>query len=251
MIPVIIPFFGSIDQFNKCKQHLDDQTVEVEIFVRDNNKENIYFTAAINEGIGNYLDSDCKYMIILNQDMYLEPNAVEEMIKFMDSHPECGIAMPLQLSSQNPGVVTCAGGTQAFPHGVHLHGDIADFAEDKMIHWANGACMILRKETIRQIGLMDENFMLIGSDSDYCFTARARGWQIWAIAAAKGIHDHGLTSKTSDPTIESIKLHDMYYFGMKWLNGGLYRDLADNGHDQTPQEVDKIMNQLKNAIPNE
>lgn len=249
MIPVIIPFFGSDEQLNKCRQHLSDQTVDVDVFVRDNNKDNIYFTAAINEGIYKYLDADCKYMIILNQDMYLEPNAVEEMIKFMDAQPECGIAMPLQLSDTDPEVVICAGATQAFPHGVHIHGKLSDHSESKMIHWANGACLIIRKEMIRRIGLMDENFMLIGSDSDYCFTARSRGWQIWAIATARGIHEHGITSTTTDPNIESIKLHDMYYFGMKWLNGNLYRDLADNGHAQTPEEVDKIMKVFKNAIP--
>ncbi|MBW8015688.1 MAG: glycosyltransferase family 2 protein [Planctomycetes bacterium] len=249
MIPVIIPFFGSEDQLNKCKQHLSDQTVTVDIFVRDNNTDNRYFTAALNEGIANYLDSDCKYMIVLNQDMYLKPNAVEEMIKFMDNHPECGIAMPLQLSCNNPEIVICAGGTQAFPHGIHLHGNLSDFAEDKMIHWANGACMILRKEMIRQIGLMDENFVLIGSDSDYSFTARSRGWQIWAIASARGTHEHGVTSTTTDPAIEAIKIHDMYYFGMKWLNGNLYRDLADNGHMQTPQDVEEIMNTFKKVLP--
>ena len=249
MIPVIIPFFGSVDQLNKCKQHLEAQTVGVEIFIRDNNKDNVYFTAAINEGFSKYLDCDCEYIIILNQDMYLEPNAVEEMIKFMQTRTECGIAMPLQLSSKIPNRVICAGCTQAFPTGMHIHGTLEEFTEDKMIHWANGACWIVRKQMIRQIGLMDENFMLIGSDSDYCFTARSRGWQIWSIASARGVHEHGVTSNTNDPTIESIKLHDMYYFGMKWLNGDLYRDLADNGHKQTPQEIEKIMSVFKKAIP--
>jgi len=248
MVPVIIPLFGSVDQLNKCKQHLNDQTVPVEIFVHDNNTDNIYFTAAINKGISNYLDSDCKYMIILNQDMYLHPNAVEEMIKFMDANPECGIAMPIQLSSKHPETVTCAGGTQAFPYGIHLHGTLDDFGESKMIHWANGACMILRKDMIRQIGLMDENFMLIGSDSDYSFTARSRGWQVWMIASAQGIHDHGITTKTTDPKIEAIKVRDMYYFAIKWLNGNLYRDLADNGHAQTPEQIEEIINTYKKAL---
>lgn len=82
--------------------HIKSQTVPVEIFVRDNNDDNVYFTAAVNEGIKRYLGEDCKYILMLNQDMYLEPTAVEEMVTFMDSHPKCGIGAPLQLHSQNP-----------------------------------------------------------------------------------------------------------------------------------------------------
>ncbi|MGD9181456.1 MAG: glycosyltransferase, partial [Desulfobacterales bacterium] len=91
MIPVIIPFYKNKDQLEKCIAHLKNQTMPVEIFIRDNSEDNIFFTAAINEGIRNFLNQNCQYIIILNQDMYLESIAVEEMVKFIDSHPLCGI----------------------------------------------------------------------------------------------------------------------------------------------------------------
>jgi len=79
MIPTIIPYYKNKNQLEKCIAHLQKQTVEVEIFIRDNSEDNVNFTAAINEGIRKYLDQDCKYMIILNQDMYLERLAAEEI----------------------------------------------------------------------------------------------------------------------------------------------------------------------------
>jgi len=50
--------------------------------------------------------------------------------------------------------------------------------------------------------------------------------------------------------MEAIKARDMYYFGMKWINGNLYRELADNGHQQNQAEIDRIMAIFENSAPN-
>ncbi len=243
MIPVIIPAYQGGEQLEKCITHLKNQTAAVEIFVRDNSADNVYFTAAINQGIEKFLNEPCEYIIILNQDMYLEPNAVEKMAAFMDSRPQCGIGTPLQLHSENPAYVICAGCLEAFPAGRHQHGYLAEFTNDQQIIWGNGACMILRKQMIRQIGLMDKNFVFIGSDSDYCFTARSRGWQVWSIASARGIHEHGASGAAASPQISALKVKDMIYFGKKWLTGQLYKELAYE--KLSPEEVDDLMSQMR------
>ena len=246
MIPTIIPYYKNKNQLEKCIAHLKKQKVEVEIFIRDNSEDNVNFTAAINEGIRKYLDQDCKYMIILNQDMYLERLAAEEMVTFMDAHPECGIGAPLQLHSQNPEFVICGGSYEAFPLGKHQGGELSKFTEDEQIFWANGACMILRKEMIQEIGLLDENFVFIGSDSDYCFTARSRGWQVWRIAGARGIHEYGASGASANEDIEILKVKDVLHFGKKWLTGELYGEMAYEKY--VPQEVNSIMAQLKTVL---
>lgn len=243
MIPVIIPAYKNKDQLEKCITYLNNQTVPVEIFVRDNSDDNIYFTAAVNEGLRKYLEADCKYILILNQDMYLDPDAVEKMAAFMDIHPKCGIGAPLQLNSQDRNSVICAGGREAFPFGKHFCGNASNFIKDGQIFWANGACMILRKEMIREIGLLDEKLVFVGSDSDYSFTARSRGWQVWCIVSARGIHECGASGTISNPTIEALKIRDMVYFGEKWLTGELYGELAYKKYP--PKTVSSIMTQLK------
>ena len=81
MIPILIPHYQKIEQLSRCVLCLEEQSLPVEIFIRDNNHDNVFFTAAINEGIRKYLHQDCRYLIILNQDMYLEPQAVQEMLR--------------------------------------------------------------------------------------------------------------------------------------------------------------------------
>lgn len=245
MIPAIIPSYKNEDQLEKCIECLKKQTVAVEIFVRNNTHDNVYFTAAVNEGIKKYLQDDCRYMLVLNQDMYLQPDAVEVMVKFMDSHPKCGIATPLHLLKKNPDYVICAGCLEAFPEGMHQHGPLSNFMEDEQLFWGNGACMMFRKEMIQEIGFLDKNFIFIGSDSDYCYTARSRGWQVWRVAGAKGIHEPGASGITTDRKITLLKVKDMIYFSRKWLTGELYKHLSYEGKSYTSDMINSQVAQYE------
>ena len=247
MIPAIIPFYKNESQLARCRERLARQTVELEVFVRDNSVDNIYFTAAVNEGIRRYLDIPCEHILILNQDVYLEPDAVAELLACMDRHPDCGIAVPLQLHQRRKDQVVCGGCEDAFPFGKHRGGRISEFAADSETPWANGACMLLRKEMIREIGLLDRNLVFIGSDSDYCFTARARGWTVWVAVKARAVHEQGASGAVEDMAINLLKIKDMLYFGRKWLTGGLYRSLAAEGARLPSEAALQIMEQLEAA----
>ncbi len=247
MIPVIIPSYRRQDQLRKCLEHLSRQTIPVEVFIHENTRDNIYYTAAINKGIRKYLDKDCDYIVTLNQDMYMQPDAIEKIVLFMDSHPQCGIASPLQVHSDNPGYAIWGGGYEAFPAGRHKHGHLSEFESDEQVLWCNGSCMVLRKRMIEEIGLFDENMLFLGSDSDYCFTARSRNWQVWRVGSAKGTHEYGASGAGTDPGMEAIKASDMLYFGRKWLTGELYRSLAYEGSECTPATVTQMMADLESV----
>jgi GT2 family glycosyltransferase len=247
MIPVIIPFYKNRTQLHKCIQHLERQTVPVELFIRDNSTDNIFYTAAVNEGIRHFIHHPAQYRIVLNQDMYLKPDAVAKMVAFMDCHPRCGIGAPLQLYSGNPRYVIWGGSYEAFPVGRHQHGPIELFSTDEPVYWANGACMILRVEMIQDIGLLDNNLRFMGSDCDYSFTARARGWEVWRIAEASGIHEHGASGISNNPSLEALKAHDMLYFAHKWLSGNLYREMAWEGANCLPEHINDVIKSLQRA----
>lgn len=246
MIPVVIPFFRHRDKLDRCLAHLARQTRPVEPVVIDNNETNRYFTVAVNEGLKRGLASPSPYYLIMNQDMYLAEDAVERLVSFMDAHPRCGIASPLQLSTTSPGHVDFAGATEAFPLGFYLNGPRESFREDREVHWAGGGCLMLRAEMVREIGLLDPNMRFLGSDADYCFTARARGWSVWVVAAAAGHHDAG-SSKSVQPdlALERIKVDDILYFASKWLTGELYRHLAHEGPKLDAARVQAIVTHFR------
>lgn len=247
MIPVVIPFYRNKRQLDKCIDHIKSQSPPTEIFVRDNSEDNIYFTAAVNEGIKMFLDRlGWHYLIVLNQDMYLLPDSIHEMVLFMQSHPKCGIGMPVQVSQNDHNYATFAGGLQAFPIGMAFVGRVSRFSEDTEITWADAGCLILRRAMIKEIGLFDENLRFVGSDSDYCFTARSRGWQVWRIGKARGVHEKGQSATPyCGHNLNLIKAEDMIYFAEKWLKGGLYRNLVHESENCEIDRVEKEVNHLK------
>jgi GT2 family glycosyltransferase len=239
-VNVAIPYYKNRRQLDNCMLHLQKQSVPVQVFIHDNTENNIYFTRAINVALRTYLET-CpfeQYYIILNQDMYLEPKAIEEMCLFMDEHPQCGIGMPLQLSHTDPDKVIFGGGVQVFPVGTCAQGTISDYKDNCQIRWADGGCMILRTRMIREIGLFDENMQFVCSDADYSFTAWARGWQVWNIVNARGVHERGCAAEMHVSTELSIlKARDIDFFVRKWITGELYRKL---NHPSVPSKMEVI-----------
>jgi GT2 family glycosyltransferase len=249
MIGAIIPFYQRQDQLQQCLDCLKRQTVPVEIFVRDNSTDNILFTAAVNEGLTHFLKLDRNYFLIVNQDMYLRPDAVEQMILLMEKQPRCGIAAPLQLLAGDSDQVIC-GGLEAFPSGTFNMGPLAWFEADQAICWADGACMLLRREMVQEIGLLDANMAFIGSDSDYCFTARSRGWEVWSAAAARGTHERGGSGESANQALELQKIRDMLYFGEKWLSSKIYRKLAHPSEMSDPCDIENLCRRMRAILRN-
>lgn len=251
MIPVIIPFYKNRDQLDKCLEHLRNQTVRAQVYIHDNTDENIYFTRAVNVGLRAFLKSDPEepYIIILNQDMYLETGAVEEMVKFMDGTPDCGIGMPLQLSSKKPDEVIFAGGVGTYPIGTAAVGPLAVFRDNNQLRWASACCWIMRTAMLREIGLLDENMQLVGSDSDYCFTARSRGFQIWNIVRARGVHEGGASKEHGSNELCARKILDMNYYARKWITGELFQTLSHPNVGSSAEElkphIEKIRSQCR------
>ena len=231
LVPIIIPFYREHEKLRKCKAAIDAQTWrECETFVRDNTHDNILYTAAVNEGLARYCyRDDVKYVLVLNQDAYMQKDCVQRLVSYMDANPQCGIACALQYADTGgKRVVTWGGSWQAFPFGVHRKEPIENYTLPFETYWANGACMMIRVQTIRECGLLDRNLRFICSDSDYSFTARARGWKVFVVPGALCTHSLGASSAAS-PEIQLVKCRDAAYFAKKWLTGDVYRELAVEG----------------------
>jgi GT2 family glycosyltransferase len=248
MLPVIIPFYKNRAQLDRCIGHLSNQTIagELEIFIRDNSEDNILFTAAVNLGLLKYaFNPGVDYVVALNQDAYLEPNALEKLRQFMQATPACGIATPLQVLASDPDRVICGGTLAAFPIGKHRTGRRDAFKSDVEQPWANGCCMMIRTSLIKQIGVLDPNMRFLCSDSDYSFTARARGAKTYTVVEAVVRHEVGQASRDDGPRfISQVKFEDLIYFTNKWLSGNLYRSLAYEGATFDARAVETILSQL-------
>jgi len=247
-IPVIIPYFCAEEKLKKCLSALKNQTYDpIDIFVRDNSVDNILFTAAINEGLERYSSNkDIDYILILNQDAYVQKETINFLVKIMDADENCGITCPIQISEKDNSIYW-GGGLDAFPFGIHQGGPLSAYTRDFDTYWANGACMLLRVKMIREIGFLDRNMRFICSDADYSFTARSRGWKVKVAHQAHVYHSAGSSGSAASTFINKIKNQDAIYFAKKWLSGDLYRSLSYEGEKLTRMKIQTAIQKLESA----
>ena len=227
----IIPVYKNPEQLERCKKHIHDMTVNsndhIEIFEYDNNEYNQGFTYAVNEGLKFFMEYD--YCVVLNQDCYIAEDFMVELDKFMDAHPACAIAGVKQISDKDPDFIIHGGCLEAFPEGRHRAGRLSagDCNKDKQMPWVNGACMVVNMSWLSTIGMMDENYFLLGSDSDWCYTARMKGAEVWYAADITVIHEQGgVSNSKASKELEYKKVLDMVYFRDKWIGDGVFRELS-------------------------
>ena len=257
-IGVVIPFFRAREKLERCLAHLRQQTyANLDIFVRDNSQDNIYFTAAVNEGLKRFCyDPQVDFVAVLNQDAYLAPDAIALLHDHLQAQPRCGIACPVQQGSD--GAVSWAGSLQAFPSGRHRTDPPAPGSAPFETPWANGAAFVVRTELVREIGLLDRNMRFICSDADFSFSARARGWSVDVVPDARCEHGLSASAGPPDPQLTLVMVNDILHFGRKWLSGDLYKGLAFEGPSLTRtgirQDIEKhervrdlLERQIRNA----
>lgn len=247
-VAVIIPFYKERDKLDRCLAHLKGQTYpSIEVFVRDNSHDNIYFTAAVNEGLSRFMfDPTVKFIGILNQDAYLHPRAMEVLVNFLERQRDAGLACPLQHDEARQ--VTWGGSLQSFPFGVHRCDPIDSYQAPCETPWANGAAMLVRPEVLRAVGLFDANMKFLCSDLDFSLSARARGWKVYLVPEARCEHTIKASQRGDDLELGAIKLRDALYFARKWVSGDLYRSLAYEGAQLMRLEVGAEIKKLERTL---
>ena len=147
------------------------------------------------------------YVLLLNPDTVVRPGAIPALVEFMDNHPRAGIAGSL--------LETPAGGVDCSAHTIHsplseleggarlglisrlLAGHVVSPPLRNQAHtcdWVSGACMIVRRTVIEDIGLMDDRFFLYFEEVDYCWRAKQAGWEIWYVPQARVLHLEGAST---------------------------------------------------------
>lgn len=144
------------------------------------------------------------YIMLLNPDTLAHPGAIKALLTFLDTHPNAGIAGS-QLENID-GSVDCSAHPFPSPFGeldgaAHMsllsHLKLKDLATDSsqplpyQCDWVSGASMIIRRQVIEDIGLMDEKYFLYFEEVDFCRRAHQAGWQCWHVPASRIIHLEG------------------------------------------------------------
>lgn len=148
-----------------------------------------------------------EYVLLLNPDTEVLPSTLRALLAFAQTQPKAGIIAPRIL---NP---DCSLQESAYPlpslarevwrlfHldklyalGIYRMQDW-DVKQPREVESALGACLLVRRSVLAQIGLLDEDYFMYSEEIDLCARARKAGWQIWWVPQAQVIHYGGQSTR--------------------------------------------------------
>lgn len=167
------------------------------------NNRNLGFTGGNNEGIKQAKGS---IIFLLNDDTIIHSRLIEVLVKELTKSSEIGIVGPkiyfMSDSANKPDKIWFAGGKINWSAGssYHLGRNLTDreFIEDsqKEVDFITGCALMIKKEVVNKIGLLDNRFFAFYEDADWCQKARKAGYKVvyvpfggvWHIKSATASH---------------------------------------------------------------
>ncbi|WP_372947829.1 glycosyltransferase [Mariniphaga sp.] len=231
------------------------KTVSSEIFVVDNNsvdgsnqlvkekfpqvhlienKGNVGFSKANNQAIRL---AKGKYILLLNPDTVVEEDTFTKIIQFMDEHPDAGGLGVKMIDGKGnflpeskrglptPWVAFCKmfGLSKLFPKSKKFgkyHLSYLNENETHQVEVLAGAFMLLRKETLEKVGLLDETFFMYGEDIDLSYRITQGGYKNYYFPETTIIHYKGESTKKGSLNYVKVFYKAMIIFAQKHFSGG-------------------------------
>lgn len=251
-LSIIIVNWNTRDLLVSCLRSIDRESGEVmaEVFVIDNgstdgskeavreefpevtlidNPMNFGFAKANNQGIKL---SKGKNVLLLNPDTQVKEGAIGALISFMDTHLEAGVAGVQLLNSdgskQNsianfPSLTTELLNKsllrRLFPN--RFPGKERDYAVPIEVDSVIGACMMVRRDAVEKVGLLDEDYFLFLEETDWCYRMKKAGWKIYHVPRAEVIHHQGKGAERDKKRAKIEYYRSRYLFFKK--NRGIWQ----------------------------
>ena len=179
------------------------------------------FAAGNNLGIS---AQPAKCYLLLNSDTIVRPNSIYRLLCSMQEQGDVGLMGPrLEFLDGHP-QESCfrdQGAISEFLRGAQLtlaarifkHKVVAIPIGDSKstIHWTSFACVMIRSEVFKKVGLMDEKYFMYFEDSEFCARARKAGWQIGHEPRARVVHLRGGSSSVKRRAIQKKRLPAYFY----------------------------------------
>ncbi|MFN3997460.1 glycosyltransferase family 2 protein [Algoriphagus sp.] len=191
---VILVDNASLDQEGKA---LKKAFPEIELI---ENAENLGFTGGNNVGIRYALEQGFSHIMLLNNDTEVEPDFLGEMMLKFHQNPNLGVVQPLILFLHDPKKIWSAGGRWVSSIGRAITlGDrepLADYRFNKSeLDWATGCCMLISREAIQHVGLLNEQYFAYFEDVEWSLRFKKAGFEIALAEKAVIYHEAGASSK--------------------------------------------------------
>jgi hypothetical protein len=153
---------------------------------------NVGFAAGVNKGIS---ISKGQYILLVNPDLVIDWNCINGMLFFLREHDEVGAVGPRLVYPNGDRQPSCrryptfrAIMSSQIRFATSLIGNMVlnrylmkdvSLTSPAEVEWIIGACMMIKRIAIEDVGLFDQRFFLYREDTDWCYRARNRKWKVY------------------------------------------------------------------------
>lgn len=149
--------------------------------------QNLGYAEGNNVGIRHALKQEPDYVCVLNNDTILAPDCLQALVDEAESSPEIGMVGPKGYFFEPSDMVYSAGGLIDWKKGQNIHrgmwqreSELGSLYSDEPVDvdFVDGCCILVKRQLIERIGLLDPRYYLNFEDADWCVRACQAGFRV-------------------------------------------------------------------------
>jgi hypothetical protein len=174
------------------------------------NPANVGFAVACNQAIRT---TTAPFILLLNSDAAITPQSFQALLNVMSANAQCGAAGCRIVDAAGSETTNTRNFLTPFNQVFEQAGVMNSLnwkylrrsrrptpdgnKHDCAVDWIDGACLMLRRSALDEVGLFDEQFFMYSEDEDLCFRLKEHGWTICYSATGNARH-HGAASTSQN-----------------------------------------------------
>lgn len=157
------------------------------------NDRNLLFAGGMNVGLERALARGYDFVLILNNDVVVDPGMLRQLVRRAAADARLAAVGPKIYFFDRRDVLWFAGGELSLWRGWSRHRglrqvDRGQHDARRDVDYLTGCALLVRREALADVGLLDTGFAMYAEDADWCFRARARGWRLEYVPEARLWH---------------------------------------------------------------
>jgi GT2 family glycosyltransferase len=153
------------------------------------NPTNLRFAGGNNIGIKHALASSADYVLLLNNDTIVEPDFLTHLVRVAERESGVGMVSPKIYYFHQPQLIWFAGGKIEWWKGWISHigireNDRGQYDTIRETDYLTACCVLVKREVIERIGMLDERYFIYGEDADWCIRASRAGYKLLYVPSA-------------------------------------------------------------------
>lgn len=184
------------DSVKEIREHFGTQVILLE------NKENLGGSGGFNTGLREALKREYEYLMLVDNDIVMDPHAIEELYCFLEKHAQVGLVGAEIYQMDHPEEIMALGAVVDYEKYCYEdcyrgYSDSDDIPEVNYCDYVPACTLMVRRSVVDEVGILDEGNFIYWDDIEWAKRIRVAGHQVAAIRAAKIWHKGGGGSPTN------------------------------------------------------